>query len=390
MKEILLLAISLAVLTLAACGGDSSSAPAAPNGVTASPGDSLVTLSWNLVEGATGYHIYSATTPGVTILSGTRIDDVSTPYIHSGLTNFSTYNYVVTAFNGSGESAESDEVSTMVFATSGSSSNARSDALLREFANDAAVDSGIASFALLTITTADETSEVSSDATTSALLASNAGFLSIDANATPATIAATALGNAMSSIGNAGAVLRRFGVGPNAATESQNVSGTFACVSGGTVTLSGTITEATPDDPDATSGTITDRIENLDISFSACDDGSYTLWGQIRQNTDDTVAFNISADGSSGSFNISFDEYLDGGMVVRRNSDLMAWNFTLREIVLGIIVLSISDAGSTVDSVNVTVTSTQVNNETGAIFSCNSIVTSEAELNNPTVTCTAN
>ena len=382
---LLLVAMSVVVLVLAACGGGDS-APGAPTNVTASPADSIVTLRWNLVEGATGYHVYSTTTPGVTILTGTRIDDVSTPFIHGDLTNFTTYYYVVTAFNASGESAESAEVNAMLV-TSGSSSNARSDALLRGLADSAAVDSKIASFALLTNTTAGETGEVSSDATTSALEDPNAGFLSIDANTTSAAIAATALGKAISSIGNAAAVLQRFGVGPNAATTSQNVSSTFACVSGGTVTIFGTVIETAPDDPNATSGTITVIIENLDISFSACDDGSYTLWGQIRQNTDDSVVFNISADGSSQSSAISFDEYLDGGMVVRRNS--MAWNFTLRETVLGLVVISRSGATSIVDSVNVTVTSTLVNNETGAIFSCISTVTSEAELNDPTVTCTA-
>jgi hypothetical protein len=84
-----------------------------PSGVTVTPGDAQVTIAWPAVSGANSYNIYWATAPGVTITSGTQIPGASNPYIQAGLVNFtSTYYYVVTAVNSTGETATSAEVST--------------------------------------------------------------------------------------------------------------------------------------------------------------------------------------------------------------------------------------------------------------------------------------
>jgi len=85
--------------------------PPAPDGVSAAPGDSQNTVSWNTVSGATSYNIYWQSTSGVTKASGTKIADVTTPYAHIGLTNGTTYYYIVTAANGNGESVASLEAS---------------------------------------------------------------------------------------------------------------------------------------------------------------------------------------------------------------------------------------------------------------------------------------
>ncbi|MDI6791769.1 MAG: choice-of-anchor D domain-containing protein [bacterium] len=81
-----------------------------PTLVTATAGDGKVTLSWVPVPGETSYHIYWATTSGVSRATGTKISNVTSPYIHSGLKNNTTYYYVVTAENSYSESDESDEV----------------------------------------------------------------------------------------------------------------------------------------------------------------------------------------------------------------------------------------------------------------------------------------
>lgn len=86
-------------------------APAEPIGVTAAPGNGQVTISWTAVPGATSYNIYWSTVSGVTPANGIRIAGVTTPYTQAGLSNGTTYYYVVTAVNGNGESTASIQVS---------------------------------------------------------------------------------------------------------------------------------------------------------------------------------------------------------------------------------------------------------------------------------------
>jgi fibronectin type 3 domain-containing protein len=85
--------------------------PPVPSGVNANPGDGQISLSWNIVAGATSYNLYWSTSPGVTKTTGTKISNVANPYTHTGRTNGTTYYYVVTGVNSCGESSESSEVS---------------------------------------------------------------------------------------------------------------------------------------------------------------------------------------------------------------------------------------------------------------------------------------
>jgi hypothetical protein len=83
--------------------------PAAPTNVTATPGNGQVTLSWSASSGASSYNVKRSTTNGgpyTTIASPT-----TTGYTNTGLTNGTTYYYVVSAVNTSGESANSSQVS---------------------------------------------------------------------------------------------------------------------------------------------------------------------------------------------------------------------------------------------------------------------------------------
>ena len=83
-----------------------ASPPAPPIGVTATPGDGQVIVSWTAAAGATSYNIYWSTTSGVTKTNGTKITGVSSPYTHTSRTNGTTYYYVVTALIPAGESGE--------------------------------------------------------------------------------------------------------------------------------------------------------------------------------------------------------------------------------------------------------------------------------------------
>lgn len=94
-----------------ACATTQAGIPSAPTNVTATAGDKQVTISWSSISGATSYNIYWSTTSGVTKTNGTKISNATSPYTHSGLTNGTTYYYIVTAVNSSGESVESAQVS---------------------------------------------------------------------------------------------------------------------------------------------------------------------------------------------------------------------------------------------------------------------------------------
>ena len=60
----------LSSVILIGCG---NSAPAAPTGVTATPGNGQVTIAWTAVPDATSYNIYWSTTSGVTPTNGSLI-----------------------------------------------------------------------------------------------------------------------------------------------------------------------------------------------------------------------------------------------------------------------------------------------------------------------------
>lgn len=90
--------------------GGKNKASRAPEGVSATPADSKVTITWNPVVGADSYNIYWATISGVTKATGTPIIGVTSPHLHMGLMNGTTYFYVVTAVSiVQGEGPESVE-----------------------------------------------------------------------------------------------------------------------------------------------------------------------------------------------------------------------------------------------------------------------------------------
>ncbi|MFO7666002.1 MAG: GDSL-type esterase/lipase family protein [Desulfobacterales bacterium] len=88
--------------------------PLPPKDVVAFGFDRKAIIRWTDVEAedsGTSHNIYWSTFSGVTKGNGTRIDNASSPYTHTDLTNGSNYYYVVTSVNDYGESIESQEVS---------------------------------------------------------------------------------------------------------------------------------------------------------------------------------------------------------------------------------------------------------------------------------------
>src|SRR5207249_4495066 len=86
--------------------------PATPTGLTATPGGSQVSLSWNVSSNAVSYNVKRAT------VSGGPYSTLASPaiasYSDTGVVNCATYYYVVSATNSVGESTNSGEASATV------------------------------------------------------------------------------------------------------------------------------------------------------------------------------------------------------------------------------------------------------------------------------------
>jgi len=83
---------------------------AAPTGLTATAGNAQVSLGWTASSGASSYNVKRSTTSGgpyTTIAPGVT----TTSYTDMGLTNGTTYFYVVSAVNSCGEGGNSSQVS---------------------------------------------------------------------------------------------------------------------------------------------------------------------------------------------------------------------------------------------------------------------------------------
>ena len=92
--------------------------PAAPTGLSATAGDKQVALTWNASTGAVTYNVKRSTTHGGPY--STVNSPTGTSYTDVGLTDGTTYYYVVTAVNAGGESGPSSEVSATPAASSAS------------------------------------------------------------------------------------------------------------------------------------------------------------------------------------------------------------------------------------------------------------------------------
>lgn len=83
--------------------------PPAPTGLSATAGNAQVALGWTAAAGASSYNVKRATTSGGPYTAiGTS---TTASYTDTTAVNGTTYYYVVSAVNGSGESANSSEVS---------------------------------------------------------------------------------------------------------------------------------------------------------------------------------------------------------------------------------------------------------------------------------------
>ena len=101
--------------------------PATPTGLTCTGGNAQVSLSWSASAGATSYNVKRATT------NGGPFAQIASPatanYTDTGLTNGTTYYYVVSAVNTAGESANSAQASATPSGSAGTPVQVTVDAL---------------------------------------------------------------------------------------------------------------------------------------------------------------------------------------------------------------------------------------------------------------------
>ena len=127
MTKILANVILLAICTLivTACGSKSQNSTPTISTTLASLSitgvSNQITLKWKNMSSAKGanssattsYNLYWSTSPGVSTTNGNMIANVASPFIHSGLTNGSSYYYIVTKVLSGIEGPTSPEVGTI-------------------------------------------------------------------------------------------------------------------------------------------------------------------------------------------------------------------------------------------------------------------------------------
>jgi uncharacterized protein (DUF1800 family)/fibronectin type 3 domain-containing protein len=85
--------------------------PGVVTGLTATPGNAQVSLSWTAVAGAATYNVYRGTAAGGEAAAPIATGIASAAFVNTGLTNGTKYFYKVAAVNGAGTGPKSEEVS---------------------------------------------------------------------------------------------------------------------------------------------------------------------------------------------------------------------------------------------------------------------------------------
>ncbi len=98
----LFVAVVLAALSVAGCLDSGSSAPPPAGGLTLSPGDGKITISWDMTPGVEYWLFYApassiSTTNWSSVAGGSALMGVTSPHVLTGLTNGITYSFALNA-----------------------------------------------------------------------------------------------------------------------------------------------------------------------------------------------------------------------------------------------------------------------------------------------------
>ena len=106
------------VLWVCACGGGGSSAPAPVGGITVTPGNGQVTITWNAVPGVDYWLMYAATADPINLKSPPGLHawmtNVTSPYVLTGLANGVAYSFALDGrINGGAGGPQSPSVAVV-------------------------------------------------------------------------------------------------------------------------------------------------------------------------------------------------------------------------------------------------------------------------------------
>jgi hypothetical protein len=97
--------------------GSTTTVPSAPTGLTATAGNTQITLAWTASSGAASYNVYRGTSAGGESSTPIATGVTTVNYTNTGLTNGTTYYYKVKAVNSAGTSGYSNEASAIPVAS---------------------------------------------------------------------------------------------------------------------------------------------------------------------------------------------------------------------------------------------------------------------------------
>ena len=284
-----------------------------PGGLTAKPGESVVSLTWNSVSVATGYNIYRSAASGT---QGALLASTSTNgYNDSSVTNGTTYYYEVTAYMEDGaETSPSRQVSATP-QKSGPTSPSVSIG-----AQNGALTTGIAGTATFAVTTSNIASGTSGAITTwytdqagSTTTAAPAGIsaavsnvISNSSTATITTTAAAAAGSYYFSVtfGSASSPIVTLTISPTSSTPSVSIgtqAGALTTGTAGTVTFSVT----TANIASGTSGTITWYSSISGSSATTAPAGVTASASNLGATYSSTVTITTTSATAAGSYYLS-------------------------------------------------------------------------------------
>lgn len=88
-------------------GGGGASPDAPILSIAAGDGENTLTLAPPAGSGATNFNVYWSTSPNITTATGTKIANVTSPFVHTGLTNGTSIFYIATVVSGNSQSSPS-------------------------------------------------------------------------------------------------------------------------------------------------------------------------------------------------------------------------------------------------------------------------------------------